>query len=49
VFVQALDSVRVEFVVEERTLAADQVRVEVVRLNAVDDRRHFSQATAAEF
>src|SRR5947207_2995085 len=37
-----------KFVVEQRSLAADQVRVEIIRLQAVHDGRAFSYAAVLE-
>lgn len=38
--VEPADPVRVKFIVEQRTFAADEMRVEVTPLDAIDDHAH---------
>ena len=46
--IQAGELLAVETIVEEASLASDQVRVEVVRLQTVDDRRDLADAAVLE-
>ena len=46
--VQAAELLRVELVVEDAAFAADEMRVEVVGLEAIDDRRALADRAVRE-